>query len=252
MERTLKTTYYSLAFNLLFSTYHFLAGIFSKSWWLLTLGGYYFILSLVRFFVIRSRSRRGCLLRTVGIFLLALCLPLAGTVILSVLKDRGQQFPQIQMITMAVYAFGKITLATVNLIKLRHSTSVKRKALTNISFANAFVSIFALQRSMLVSFGEMRPEDIQLFNILTGTAVWIVVLFLGMNLIGGNYLDMAKSKLIKINKKIAEGVTSGYKKIEKGVVNSYTKIEDKFVDAFLTKDDESVEDAKTRLKNEKK
>ena len=61
---------------------------------------------------------------------------------------------------------------------------------------------------------------------------------------------MAKSKIIKANKKIADVVGGGYKKIENGVVKSYTKIEDKFVDAFLTKDGETIEQAKKRLKKE--
>jgi hypothetical protein len=63
---------------------------------------------------------------------------------------------------------------------------------------------------------------------------------------------MAKSKLVKANEKIAEGVVGGYKKIENSVVGAYKKIEDKFVDQYLTKDGESVEDAKTRLKAEQK
>ena len=69
---------------------------------------------------------------------------------------------------------------------------------------------------------------------------------------------MAKSKLVKANEKIAEGVVGGYKKIEEGVVGGYKKIEegavggfnkiaDKFVDNFLTKEGESVEEAKERL-----
>ena len=68
------------------------------------------------------------------------------------------------------------------------------------------------------------------------------------------------AKLIEINEKIAEGVTSGFKKIEdtvtgsykkteNRVVSGYTKIEDAFVDKYLTHDGESVEDAKKRLKN---
>ena len=72
---------------------------------------------------------------------------------------------------------------------------------------------------------------------------------------------MAKSKLVKANEKIAEGVTTGFKKISDGVVDGYknienavvegyTKIEDKFLDAFLTKDGETVEEAKKRLKSE--
>ena len=72
---------------------------------------------------------------------------------------------------------------------------------------------------------------------------------------------MARSKPVKANEKIAEGVTAGYQKIENGVVGGYKKIEngvvsgfskmtDAFVDQFLTREGESVEDAKKRLANE--
>ncbi len=61
---------------------------------------------------------------------------------------------------------------------------------------------------------------------------------------------MAKSKIVKANKKIADTVVGTYNKIEKAVVGTYTKIEDKFVDSFLTKDGETVEEAKSRLKKE--
>jgi hypothetical protein len=98
----------------------------------------------------------------------------------------------------------------------------------------------------------MKAAEISLLNIFTGTAVWIVVLLLGINLIGGKYIDMAKSKIVRANEKIAKAVTVGYKKIEKGVVDGYTKIEDKFIDAYLTKDGETVEEAKARLKKENK
>ncbi len=109
----------------------------------------------------------------------------------------------------------------------------------------------------------MEPGEIRLFNILTGTAVFFILLVLGINLIGGRCVTMAKSKLVEANQKIAEAVTDGYKKIEKGVVNGYkkiekgvvdgyAKIEDKFVDAYLTREGETVEEAKARLKKEDK
>ena len=56
---------------------------------------------------------------------------------------------------------------------------------------------------------SMEAADILLLNILTGTSVWIAVLLLGINLIGGKYTDMAKSKIVKANEKIAEAVTGG-------------------------------------------
>lgn len=63
---------------------------------------------------------------------------------------------------------------------------------------------------------------------------------------------MAKSRIIKANEKIADGVTTGFKKMSDTVVGGYTKVEDKFVDAFLTRDGESINDAKKRLKAEEK
>ena len=98
--------------------------------------------------------------------------------------------------------------------------------------------------------------------LFTGTAVWIVVLLLGINLIGGKYSNMAKSKLVKANEKIAEAVTDGYKKIEKGdvdgykkiehgVVGGYTKLEDQFAAPYPPQEGETVEEAKARLKNKK-
>lgn len=61
---------------------------------------------------------------------------------------------------------------------------------------------------------------------------------------------MAKSKIVKVNEKIAEKVTGGFKKISDTVVEGYTKIEDGFVDRYLTKDGETVEEAKIRIKKE--
>lgn len=72
---------------------------------------------------------------------------------------------------------------------------------------------------------------------------------------------MAKSKLVKVNEKIAENVekgykaiensvVSGYKKVEDNVVGAYKKVEDAFVGEFLTKDGETVEDAKARMTSE--
>ena len=55
-----------------------------------------------------------------------------------------------------------------------------------------------MQRSMLVTFPGMKTAEIQLFNILTGTTVWLIILFLGTNLIGGKRIDMAKSKSLKL------------------------------------------------------
>ena len=182
MDRTRKNALVSLATNTAFSAYYLVFGTLSSSWWLLTLGSYYLILSIVRFVVLRSQSRNRFVTRFTGWMLVILSVPLAGTVILSVIRDRGHELHMIVMIAMAAYAFTKITLATVNLVKSRHSTTEKALTLRSISFADALASIFALQRSMLVSFEGMTTEEIVIMNAVLGSAVFVTVFLLGINL----------------------------------------------------------------------
>ena len=183
MDRTMKLALSSLSFNIAFATYHLVMGLVTSSWWLLTLGSYYLVLSIVRFVVLRSKLRERFIAKFTGWMLILLSIPLIGTVILSVVRDRGHELHMIVMIALAAYAFTKITLATIKLIKTRRSTSATLITLRNISFADAFVSIFALQRSMLVSFEGMAEAEIVIMNATLGSAVCVIVFLLGVNLL---------------------------------------------------------------------
>lgn len=186
MNRTLNLALASLTFNIAFAIYHLVLGLVTSSWWLLTLGSYYLVLSIVRFVVLRSKSKERFITKFTGWMLIILSIPLAGTVILSVIQDRGHELHMIVMIAMAAYAFTKITLATIKFIKARRSTSAILITLRNISFAEAFVSIFALQRSMLVSFEGMTEAEIVIMNAALGSAVCVIAVLLGINLLMRN------------------------------------------------------------------
>ena len=183
MDRTLKFALASLTFNMAFAAYHLVMGLATSSWWLLTLGSYYLVLSVVRFVVLHSKSGERFIAKFTGWMMILLSIPLAGTVILSVVRDRGHERHMIVMIAIAAYAFTKITLATIKLIKARRSTSATLITLRNLSFADAFVSIFALQRSMLVSFEGMTEAEIVIMNATLGSAVCLIVFLLGVNLL---------------------------------------------------------------------
>ena len=265
-----RNPYTSLGLNFVYALGNCTVGFLSHSWWFITVGAYYAILTVTRYCVLQIRRKaKGDLKaelfarKITGILLVALSVCIVGVNILCALKERGSNYHQIIMITIATYTFTKITISIIGMVKAKHSGSPVVKTLRNISLADACVSIYTMQRSMLVSFPGMEQPNILLLNVFTGTAVWITVLFLGINLIGGKSVNMAKSKIVAANEKIANAVAGGYKKIEKGVVDGYkkvehgvvdgfTKIEDKFVDAYLTKDGETVEDAKARLKNKNK
>ncbi len=255
-----------LIFNLLFALLHAALGVMTASWWYVNLSAYYTVLSVLRFSLLRIRRKA----ETGGdnelfaetftgwlFLLLALCL--CGTVILSVADDRGGSYHEIIVITMAVWVFTRITLAVIHLLHARKSVSPIVRALRNLAFAEALVSLMSLQRAMLTSFPGMPQNGIRLMNALTGASVCLLIFILGLNLIGGKRIIMAKSKLVKANKKIADTVVKGYKaventvvggykKVEGSVVGAYTKVEDKFINQYLTREGESVEEAKARLK----
>ena len=262
--------YGSVCSNLAYAFFNLVTGVVVRSWWFCAVGGYYGVLAGARLWLLSAEktpphptASAVTVRRRAGVLLVALSVCLAGINLLAALKDRGSVHHIIVMITIATYTFGKLASAVAGLIRAGASPSPVMEAGRNITFADGLVSVAVLQRSMLVSFEGMSESNIVLMNILTGTAVWLAVALLGINLIGGKTVNMAKSKIIETNEKIAEGVVGGYKKIEKGVVDGYkkiekgvvdgyTKLEDKFVENYLTRDGESVEQAKARLKNKDK
>ena len=183
MDRTLKLVIVILTSNIAFAIYHLLLGFYTSSWWLLTLASYYLILSIVRYVVLHLKSKEHFIIKFTGWMLMLLSIPLVGTVILSVLRDRGHKLHMIVMIAMATYAFTKITLAIIKFIKARRSKSAILLTLRNISLADAFVSIFALQRSMLVSFEGMSETEIVIMNASLGSLVCITCFLLGLLLL---------------------------------------------------------------------
>ena len=194
MDKVPKTALLSLLFNLAFCAYHIVLSVITHSWWLFTVGIYYVILSTARFVVLITKDSKRNLHRLVGVLLMILSLPLSGTVILSFLKERGTVFHEIVMITIALYTFIKITLATANWIRARTSTSSKLITLKNLAFADSFVSIFSLQRSMLVSFNGMSDASIRMMNLATGSGVCVLVYGVGLNLLRNKRLLFRKLK----------------------------------------------------------
>lgn len=237
--------------NFAFGIYNAVLGMLNQSYWFLALAAYFIVLGVMRFAVVLTEKKSDnnvsdvFIMRFTGALLLFMGITLAGITYISASEEKGDRHGEIVMITIAAFAFTKITFAIINFVKARKNNSATVRILRNIALADAAVSIFTLQRSMLVSFEGMTSSDIFLMNCLTGTAVYILMFILGVNL-------MAKSKLVKAGQKIADAVVDGYKKVEDTVVKGYTKIEDKFVDQYLTRDGETVEQAKERLKKENK
>ena len=261
--------YASFAFSADYAAAYMALGIATRSWWFITGGACYGVLAVARFSLLQIRRRADgdyeverFAGRFTGILLAVLAFCIVGINVLSIVEERGTRYHKIVMIAIAAYTFTRITLAIIEMVKAKRSPSPVTRALRNLTLSEAAISLYSMQRSMLATFPGMETAEIRILNVFTGSAVWLLVLLLGLNLIGGKYITMAKSKVKKAvdrmagavvdgYKKIETGVVEGYKKIEEGVVSGYTKIEDTFVETYLTEEGETVDEAKERLKQER-
>ena len=117
-----------------------------------------------------------------GILLVTLGVVLAAVNYISLSQNIAVKYGEITMITIAAYTFTKITMAIVRAVKQRRDPSPLLRTIRNIGYAEVSASILTLQRSMLVSFGGMDDRQARLMNSLTGAAVCLFVLMLGLSM----------------------------------------------------------------------
>lgn len=183
---------FGFCLNLLYALYHGVLGIYSQSIWFLSMFAYYVILGAVRFSaVLCERKNSGAasagieyfVLKLSGILLTVLSFVLSGVIYLSLSQNIATKYDSILMITIATYTFYKITMAVIRAVKQRHDPSPLLAAIRSIGYAEVAASVLTLQRSMLVSFEGMTEENARLMNALTGAAVCLFVLVLGITMI---------------------------------------------------------------------
>ena len=180
------------AFNLLYALYHGVVGIMNLSLWFLTMCAFYGILATTRFAAIlceRKNKEIPCdgmekfVMKLSGILLTVLSFILAAVNYISMSQNIAAKHSEIIMITIAAYTFYKIIFAIIRAIKQHKNPSALLKTIRGIRYAEAAASVLTLQRSMLVSFGEMDATQIGLMNALTGAGACLFVLALGISMI---------------------------------------------------------------------
>lgn len=184
-NKLIKIAVFSSVIDTLYAAGNLFIGITEKSWWFIITGVYYLILSATRFtiIIIKKNQQTSFFPKFAGWMLISTTFPLLAIAILCSVRDVGNNFHEILMIGLAAYAFSKITLAIINLVKSRKHRNSLDSSLRSISLSTALVSIASLQRSMLISFGDMNSNEIRLFNVLTSTGVSVLVFMIGLFLL---------------------------------------------------------------------
>ena len=181
----------AFVFNLLYALYHCVLGVLNLSLWFIAMCAFYGILATMRFSAVlceRNQHRSPSddteifVMKLSGILLFTLGVVLAAVNYISLSQNIAVKYGEITMITIAAYTFTKITMAIVRAVKQRRDPSPLLRTIRNIGYADVSASILTLQRSMLVSFEGMDDRQARLMNSLTGAAVCLFVLMLGLSM----------------------------------------------------------------------
>ncbi len=116
----------SLTFNVLYAVWEIICGIYYQSYWFVTLGCYYLLLTLARLLLLReahgrkeARQAEWKRYRACGILLLFLNLILSGIIVLAVIGHQGSHYAGYLIYAMAAYTTCKIVIAIRSLVKYR-------------------------------------------------------------------------------------------------------------------------------------
>lgn len=154
--------YGALVINIAYAIFQVGLGLVHSSLWYYSLGGYYIMLSLMRFFLVRHDRKaeearllnRQAICRLIGAFLLVMTLVLSGVILHMIQLNVTIVHHEITTIALAAYTFTALTLAIVQIARKRRSKSLVFMVSKAISLVCALVSIITLENAMITSFGE--------------------------------------------------------------------------------------------------
>lgn len=217
--RTIVIALLGMALNLIYALFNGVIGVTRHSAWYGSLSAYYTFLCVMRFLAVfyakdvyitkksttkksitknsitkklitkkpitkksktNLKEREWKTYRNCGFLLSLVSTALAGAVIMLVFGEGGKSYPGVMIYAVATYTFVKMGIAIKNMIQARKQKSYLMMTLRNISYSDALVSMLSLQTALFVSFGKPEDKFTFIMNTLTGIAVCMMILALGI------------------------------------------------------------------------
>ncbi len=194
--------YISLFINIAFAIFNFAVGYLNKSHWYGAIGIYYFILSAIRFLLLRNSSKANQKLsserkeyelkvyRGIGILMFLVNIAMSGMAIQMIWQNKSTAHSEIMTIASAAFTFYSLTVAIINLQKYRKTETPILSAAKMLNFACALMALFTMQSAMMTSFGG-DGNFRMIMNTITGCVVLILVFGLAI------YMIRRANKLLK-------------------------------------------------------
>ncbi len=185
----------SLIINVAYVLFNGMVAIAERSIWYGALAAYHLLLTILRGGLVLYHRRKGksfalvndeaerkrveiTKYRTCGILLIFLPVCLSFAILQMVVAGTAFVRWDWTVFAFAAYAFYKIITSIINLVKAKKADDATVQALRNVSFADALVSILALQTSLLHAYGEGLNYGFA--NAATGGAVCAITVVTGI------------------------------------------------------------------------
>lgn len=186
--------YGGLLWNTAYALLQLGMGFWHHTFWFYSLAGYYVILAVMRFFLVRytTKNRPGekqreelIRYRACGIVFLAMNLTLSVMIFFMVYWNRTFDHHEITTIALAAYTFTAFTKAIISIIKYRKYNSPVYSAAKAISLASACVSMLTLEATMLTTFnnGSIDLTGRRIMLGCTGAVVSVFVVVMAVYMI---------------------------------------------------------------------
>lgn len=195
--RSVLVTLPGMGLNLIYAVFNGVIGITDHSAWYGSLSAYYLLLCAMRFLSVsyaqrvftkneqnsNLEKREVKVYRNCGIMLSVMSIALGGAVIMLVSGEGGKSYPGLMIYAVATYTFYKLTMSIISMVKARKEKSVLLITLRYIGHSDALVSMLSLQTALFAAFGQESGKLIPIMNALTGTAICLMVLGLGIYMV---------------------------------------------------------------------
>lgn len=185
--------YRSLAINVLYALLQLGSGFYHRSIWFYSLCGYYVLLALMRFLLLRDGQRAAkkrdrwmelLIYRFCGVILLLVNLAMGVIMTYIVIQNRGFERSEIMCIAMAAYTFFAMAKAVVDMVRYRKYESPVLSAAKAVNLVAALMSLMSLETAMLTAFGSGDdPVFRKIMTGATGAGVCLAVLGIASHMI---------------------------------------------------------------------
>lgn len=192
--KTLINSIGSFFITFVFALYNGFLGLWHKSVWNSEICIYYILLVLIRGIILLSEKRnlkrekseidkhRSRTFRQTAIILLLMNFSLAIPILLMVYNERPVNMGIIPAITMASYTTYKITMASINIKRMKKSGNILVRELRTINFIDALVSVLTLQNTLIIV-NSGSSHNMFVLSAISSAAIFIVIAAMSRRLV---------------------------------------------------------------------